>query len=137
MPRSAWCNSVAARNSNAGNRRSPGRYDEAFQNLEGISLIQKSIGETFVYSYTLRVLGGRRDALIAHLRQLGIGTSVHYHPNHLQPQFMQPGLRLPVTEEVFGELLSLPLYIGLTEEEIEQIVAEVSSFVSQSAAWSR
>ena len=50
---------------------------------------------------------------------------------------MQPGLRLPVTEEVFGELLSLPLYIGLTEEEIEQIVAEVSSFVSQSAAWSR
>ena len=43
------------------------RYDQVFQGLEDLSLIRKSTGDEFIYSYVVRILGGRRDALLAHL----------------------------------------------------------------------
>jgi dTDP-4-amino-4,6-dideoxygalactose transaminase len=69
----------------------------------------------------------KRDQLAETLKSLGIGTLIHYPiPNHLQEGYRDLGYvagSLPVTERVAKEILSLPLYFGLTPEDI-RVVAD-------------
>jgi dTDP-4-amino-4,6-dideoxygalactose transaminase len=70
-----------------------------------------------------------RDWLQTVLKTLGIGTLIHYPiPIHLQPAYQDLGYRpgsLPVTERVANEILSLPLYIGLREEEVQTVAQAI------------
>jgi dTDP-3-amino-3,4,6-trideoxy-alpha-D-glucose transaminase len=70
-----------------------------------------------------------RDALAAGLRQRGIETLVHYPiPLHLQPAFAWLGGRagdFPVAERAAAEILSLPLYPEMTDEQAQAVVAAV------------
>jgi dTDP-4-amino-4,6-dideoxygalactose transaminase len=71
----------------------------------------------------------RRDALAGALKERGIGTLVHYPiPLHLQPAFRSLGGRpgdLPVAEQAAAEVLSLPLYPELTDEQARAVAAAV------------
>jgi len=71
-----------------------------------------------------------RDALRAHLASRGIETAVHYPlPLHLQPPFRENAAHpCPVAERAAREVLSLPLYPFLSEEEQDTVVAAVRSF---------
>jgi dTDP-4-amino-4,6-dideoxygalactose transaminase len=71
----------------------------------------------------------RRDALMAALRERGVGTLIHYPiPLHLQPAFSslggKPGDR-PVAEKAAAEILSLPLYPELTDQQARTVVEAV------------
>lgn len=76
-----------------------------------------------------------RDALRAHLAARRIGCDVHYPiPAHLQPAFAGLGYRpgdLPVSEELAGRILSLPLYPELSRAEIEQVALAVREGLAQ------
>ncbi|HVO12504.1 MAG TPA: DegT/DnrJ/EryC1/StrS family aminotransferase [Vicinamibacteria bacterium] len=71
----------------------------------------------------------RRDALAQALREAGVPTLVHYPvPLHLQPAFAPLGGRagdLPVAERAAGEVLSLPLYPELSDEQAAGVVQAV------------
>jgi dTDP-4-amino-4,6-dideoxygalactose transaminase len=71
----------------------------------------------------------RRDALMAALAELGVGTLIHYPiPLHLQPAFASMGGKpgdLPVAEKASSEILSLPLYPELTDEQAGAVVEAV------------
>ena len=71
----------------------------------------------------------RRDALIAALGRTGIGTLIHYRtPVHLQPAYSDLGYgagSLPVTERIVREIVSLPLFVGLTEAEVDAVAQAV------------
>jgi dTDP-4-amino-4,6-dideoxygalactose transaminase len=75
----------------------------------------------------------RRDDLRAALHRRGIAPQVHYPvPVHLQEAYADLGYvrgSLPVTERLADEILSLPLYVGLSEGQ----VAEVAGALNQSA----
>ncbi len=68
----------------------------------------------------------RRDALQQQLRANGIETLVHYPvPIHLQPAYADLGYRrgrLPATERAADEVLSLPLYVGMRDEQVRRVV---------------
>jgi dTDP-4-amino-4,6-dideoxygalactose transaminase len=70
-----------------------------------------------------------RDALAAALRARGVGTLIHYPiPLHLQPAFASLGGKpgdLPVAEKAAAEVLSLPLYPELTDEQAHLVAAAV------------
>jgi dTDP-4-amino-4,6-dideoxygalactose transaminase len=71
----------------------------------------------------------RRGALMAALRERGVGTLIHYPiPLHLQAAFAslggKPGDR-PVAEQAAGEILSLPLYPELTDEQARTVVRAI------------
>jgi dTDP-4-amino-4,6-dideoxygalactose transaminase len=72
----------------------------------------------------------RRDELRAALHRRGIAPQVHYPiPVHLQQAYADLGYprgSLPVTERLADEILSLPLYIGLTDEQVATVARELN-----------
>ncbi|MFZ5774281.1 MAG: DegT/DnrJ/EryC1/StrS family aminotransferase [Thermodesulfobacteriota bacterium] len=72
-----------------------------------------------------------RDALQRHLTENGIETKIHYPiPIHLQRPFIERFGRtsLPVTERLAGEILSLPIWDGMSEEMVEEVCHLIHTF---------
>lgn len=76
--------------------------------------------------------GGKRDALRGSLNERGIGTQIHYPvPIHMQEAAKFLGYRegeLPVTERLAGEVLSLPMYPELTDDQLTYVADAVKAF---------
>jgi len=81
--------------------------------------------------YTIRA--PERDRLQAHLRERGIASAVHYpRPIHLQPSMAAGGGKkgdLPVSEAVCRDVLCLPMYPELRDEDIRRIAGGIRSFL--------
>ena len=83
--------------------------------------------------YTVRVKGGqeKRDALSAHLTQRGIMTKAYFPPVHFT-SFYKDNLtydcKLPITERLAQQVLTLPMYPGLSEDELNYIADSMASF---------
>lgn len=73
-----------------------------------------------------------RDALIKYLDENNIGTIIHYPiPPHLSEAYQYLGLgegALPITEGCAKEVLSIPLYNGMTEDELNYIIETINQF---------
>ena len=109
-------------------------YDERLKNI-GITVpeIPTDIRRHVFYTYTIRVPGGRRDDLRKYLGDRGIGTQIHYPvPIHLQQSAEFLGYRkgdMPVTERVASEVLSLPMFAELTNEQVDRVSDSVRAFM--------
>lgn len=103
------------------------RYNEAFREIDGISLLNWNINETFPFIYIFRVLNDRRDLLMNYLEKKGISTSINYTPNHLLSYFNK-GQKLPVTEKLYKEIITLPLFVDMKERELDHIISSVRGF---------
>lgn len=73
-----------------------------------------------------------RDNLEQHLKDRGIGTVKHYPiPMHLQECYADLGIKegsLPIAEEISRTQLSLPIYYGMTDEQIGYVIDMVNQF---------
>jgi dTDP-4-amino-4,6-dideoxygalactose transaminase len=109
------------------------RYDAAFGELP-IGLPITPDGRTHVFhQYTLDV-GGARDAIVADLREAGVGADIYYPiPVHRQSYIMERGLHadLPVTDAAASRTLALPMYPGLTDAEQGQVIDAVKAAVDR------
>ena len=85
--------------------------------------------------FCVRVSGGKRDALVDHLRSKKVGVEIYYPlPLHLQECFKSAGLEkgaLPVSEKAAQETLALPIFPELEERELRYVVDAVASFYSR------
>jgi len=109
------------------------RYDAAFGELPiGLPVIPE--GRTHVYhQYTLDV-GGARDAIVADLREAGVGADIYYPiPVHRQRYIVERGLvaDLPATDDAAARTLALPMFPGLTDAEQDQVIAAVTDAVER------
>jgi dTDP-4-amino-4,6-dideoxygalactose transaminase len=109
-------------------------YDHYLAGIAGLRLPYTAPGATHAYHlYVVHTL--HRDALQQHLAEQGIGTAVHYPvPPHLQPAYVSLGLpagQFPISEELARTCLSLPLWPGMTEEQVATVARAVASFVKQ------
>ncbi len=81
------------------------------------------------HQYTLRVGGGKRDALAAHLTEAGIPFGIYYPvPLHLQKAYADARYReadFPVTNRLCEEVISLPMHTELDPEQLEYICRTV------------
>ena len=118
-------------------RRKAGMMSERLSEIAPIELPHPPEGFFHVYQiYAIRVREGRekRDALSAYLAQRGIMTKVYFPPVHLT-HFYKSHLGyqcgLPVTEKASEQVLALPMYPSLTEDEIDYIVDSIAAFFSE------
>lgn len=107
-------------------------YDEAFADCEQIATPRTMPGNTHVYQmYTITVPAAKRNALVAHLNQQEIGAGVHFYPPvHLQPAYREEHgqTALPVTEKLAEEIVTLPMYPGMQQNELHYVIEQVLAF---------
>jgi dTDP-4-amino-4,6-dideoxygalactose transaminase len=102
-------------------------YRDGLDGVVGLALPQPDAASEHVY-HLFVVRTARRDELAAGLAARGIGAMVHYpRPPHRQPAYADQPLRagLPVTERLADEVLSLPIWPGMTVADVEQVVVAV------------
>lgn len=109
-------------------------YDAAFAELPGVKPLRVSSAVSHAYHlYVIRIdqgiVGMTRAQAFAALRAEGIGANVHYIPVHLHPYYLQhfgtgPGL-CPVSEKAYEEILSLPIFPAMTDQDVADVIAAV------------
>jgi len=103
-------------------------YDQAFKGLLSTELLFRDYRDTAPFNYIIKIKGGRRDGLLDYLNKNGIGAGVHYIPNHLQPLFKEFKTSLPVTERLANEIISLPLYFDMGQDDVDKVIDGVKGF---------
>jgi perosamine synthetase len=119
-------------NLNEHRRRVAARYTER---LSGVveTPPQKEWAYPVYHMYVIRIPRSRdRDKLAKHLQSKGISTGIHYPiANHQQPaitKFYSNLPKLPRTEEIVNEILSLPVYGELPMEDVDYVCDAISEF---------
>lgn len=81
------------------------------------------------------VLCQNRNQLIAHLAREGVNAQIHYPiPCHLAECYQDLGYQegdFPLSEEYAGQEVSLPIYVGLEPQEVDQVIRAVNAFAPQ------
>jgi perosamine synthetase len=108
-------------------------YDEAFADL-AVRTPPTPVGRTHVFHQYVVDVGEARDAILASVREAGVGAEVYYPiPVHRQPYIQERGLHadLPVTDRAAATTLALPVFPGLTDAEREQVIAALRQAVER------
>jgi dTDP-4-amino-4,6-dideoxygalactose transaminase len=111
-------------------RRNAARYAELLEGLP-VRLPRELPGRRHVWHvYSIRT--PRRDELQASLTARGIATGIHYPtPVHLQPAYADLGYKagdFPVAEAASREVLALPIYPELTDDQLREVADGIRSF---------
>ena len=115
---------------NADRRRIAGRYLSGIRN-PGVTLpFVRDDCEPVWHIFGVRCEA--RDALESHLKARGVGTNKHYPiPMHLQECYRDLGYSkgdFPIAEAISATELSLPMYYGMSDEEIDCVVEAINTF---------
>lgn len=114
------------------------RYNEAFKDYEELILYRVKEDRTsswhlYPLKLNLEALKIDRNGFIEELKNRGIGTSVHFIPlyrfTYYKERFGYTPQDFPNSEWVFERVLSLPIYPGMTEEEIDYVIENVVDIV--------
>ena len=108
------------------------RYTEKLKGLEGVKVQGIKSGNQHNVYYVFNIFAENRDGLAEHLKSKGVATSIYYpKPLHLQKCFEYLGYKegqFPVTEKMCEQILALPIYPELTNEEVEYICECIKEF---------
>ncbi|MFQ5640878.1 MAG: DegT/DnrJ/EryC1/StrS family aminotransferase [bacterium] len=105
------------------------KYDQQFTGLSGIIPHPKSSQDYFDVYQNYVIRSHQRDELAAHLRASGIEILVSWPtPLHRQKALGLSRFRLPMTEKISNEVLSLPMYPEMSDDEVEMVIDAVLSF---------
>lgn len=113
-------------------------YNELLQDVPGLELPVTRENVTHAWHiYTILLEGTRRDAVFTYLKSHDIGVNLHYIPTYHFSYYrknhpVDPS-KLPVTEDVFRHILTLPLYPGMGEENVHLVVETLKNAIRQRA----
>jgi dTDP-4-amino-4,6-dideoxygalactose transaminase len=119
---------------NEARRRNASLLDEGLAGAAGVRTPRERRGYRHVYHQYTLLIEGDRDRFQAGLRELGVGTAVHYEvPVHRQPLYEDLGygeVSMPVSEHAAEHVLSLPVHPALSEGDLDRIVEAVRKVAS-------
>ncbi len=85
------------------------------------------------HQYVIRILNGKRDALLAHLQEKGIPCAIYYPiPLHRQKAYLDARYHeedFPVTNQLVDEVIALPMHTELDDEQIRFITETILEFI--------
>ncbi len=103
------------------------RYTEGLSGLPWLKLPPGDTPDVKSSWHIYCVQVERRDDLAAYLQEHEISTGVHYKPIHLYRCYGNTP-HLPVAEEVFQHILSLPMHPGLTDDDVDYVIDTIRDF---------
>jgi dTDP-4-amino-4,6-dideoxygalactose transaminase len=112
------------------------RYWETFAGTKLTLPFRHSRGKSAFHIFPIFLPQGmNRIAFIDNLRAKGIQTSIHYSPVHLFSYYLTQttDVRLPITEDVAGREVTLPLYPTMSDEQVETVIKAVLSALDELA----
>ncbi|QDZ38800.1 DegT/DnrJ/EryC1/StrS family aminotransferase [Euhalothece natronophila Z-M001] len=112
------------------------RYQDLLSQVDNILLpTELARGEGVWNQYTIRISRQYRDQLRSHLQQQGIGSMIYYpFPLHLQPAYKHLGYEkgdFPISEQMAQEVLSLPMFPGLSHQEQDQVATAIKTLMKE------
>jgi len=118
---------------NKARRKNAQLYDELLTNVDGvITPIEEDYAKHVYHIYAIRTKN--RNALVRALGEKNISCGIHYPiPVHLQEAYKFLGNRegsFPIVEKCANELLSLPMFPELSQEQIERVCHEIKCFLT-------
>jgi dTDP-4-amino-4,6-dideoxygalactose transaminase len=115
---------------NESRRRHASRYNELLQDSQATLPVNADFAESVYHLYVIRV--PNRNEMLSFLQQNGISVGIHYPiPIHLQPAYKDLGYQkgdFPVTERYADEILSLPMFPELNDDQITYITNVLMEF---------
>ncbi len=94
----------------------------------------KHVYHLYPVRFLVKKIGAKKEEIVEKLREKGIGVGLHYLPNYLHSVYSCRGYQrglCPVAEEVFEELINLPLHPSLTLEDAEFIIRSVKETIRE------
>jgi len=116
------------------------KYDESFADCNfvitpTVELNVQMSWHLYVIQLKLESLAIDRNEFIKELNATGIGTSVHYTPLHMHPlyreQYSYRPDDLPVAHDVYRRIISLPIYPGMSDDEINYVIETVRRIANE------
>ena len=108
------------------------RYNDEVKNPYIKPLATRPGSDNVYHQYVIHVSDGKRDGLMSYLKENEIGTIIHYPiPSPLQTAYKYLGYKqgdFPIAEKYANEVLSLPMYNGMSKEEIDFVIDKLNSF---------
>ena len=111
------------------------KYTAAFRNLPGVipPVVRGEVNPAW-HLYPIRLdlaeLSANRAEVFRALRAENIGVNVHYIPVHLHPYYRErfgyKGGEYPVAEDAYERLISLPMFHGMSDEDVEDVIHAVT-----------
>lgn len=100
-------------------------YREELAGVEQVQFLRTDARDDIVpHIQVVRVTNGRMPEVRQSLLDAGIPVGVHYKPNHLLAYFGDAqAAPLPVTEQLFAQLMTLPLHPGLSDQDVKDVCA--------------
>lgn len=101
-------------------------YDSVFEGTHIKPLKRQIYGTHAWHLYVVRV--PRRDLVFQRMRSAGIGVNVHYKPVYLHSYYQEHGYEqglCPVAEDAFNKILTLPLWPGMTKDDVKMVCDEL------------
>jgi len=103
-------------------------YLKELSELPGIRLLDIDYNFVAPHIFVIRVKDGRREQLTEHLKSDGIATGIHYMPNHFLAFYREDELELPICEKVSREILTLPLHVDLSDDDVKKVITSIRNF---------
>ena len=106
-------------------------YQKELGNVKYVQLIPCNYDEVVPHIVVIRVPAEKRDGLKQYLNDNGVGTGMHYRPNHLLSLFAgnQDNATLKHTDEVYEKLITLPLHADMVEEDVIYICQLIKDYL--------
>lgn len=112
-------------------------YNEAFKGMKGMYIPyeaddRKSGYHIYVIRLNFEHIKANRNEVYEALIAENIGANVHYIPVYYHPYYQELGYEkgiCPVTEEVYEQILTLPLYPAMTQEDVESVIEGVKKVI--------
>ena len=119
---------------NACRRANAEWYTSQLADVPGLTVPRELPGRTHAWhQYTVRVAGGRRDAVLTALRERGVGAEIYYPIATHKQKAYATDVSLPVSELLASEVLSIPVFPGLTDDECATVAKTLTDVMMEIA----
>jgi dTDP-4-amino-4,6-dideoxygalactose transaminase len=107
------------------------KYIELLSSNPDIMLqVQDPEADIVPHIFCIRILNEKRAGLKFALEDSNVPTGIHYKPNHLLTYYGAGSIKLPVTEKIYNEILTLPLHPEIEISDVEQICKLITKYLN-------